>query len=387
MFQTKKHIIMLLVFIAFLHELYAQAAEPPYFAMDFGGIAGEIMVDGFAGGIVIDPKLRLTPAITIGSKFGASYSSDGIITLEAQGYLRWNFLRFPVNNTDPAKTTTDIFIQGGAGVLGAVKGKEDSWDGSYDRTNTRASVLGDVTLGISIPLSPTWHIEASARGGYPFKYGFALTFGRKYPFSNKPAKEPEIIYRTEYVDRVRTDIVTETVYQPVIETITETVFQPVIETVTEYVPVVETVYQTIVQTVYQTITKEVVRKMMVTQIEYILFGPDISRYNEEIDRDAMALNDLVLDQIARFLIENQDCQVRLEGHANPVTGAAEEIQVLAALSANRAHEIARMLRAKGVRNEQISIVAFGGTRTITRERDHWNVNRRVELVVFQSENQ
>ena len=353
MFQTKKNILILLVFIALLHRLYAQAADIPYLAFDFGGTAGEIMVDGFAGGIVIDPSLRLSPAISIGSKFGASYSSDGIIAVEAQGYFRWNFLRFPINNTDPSRNTTDIFIQGGIGVIGAVKGKDDDWDGSYDQTNTRSSLLGDVTLGISIPLSSRWHIEPSVRGGYPFKYGFALTLGYRSPLSQKAVVQPDILYRTEYADIVRRD----TVY----------------ETVTEYVPVI------------QTVTREIIRRMMITQVEYILFAGDVSTFNHGIDNDAMALNDMVIDQIAQLLMDNPDCQVRIEGHANPVTGAPEEVQVLAALSANRAHEVARLLRAKGVKDEQIIIIAYGGTRTISRERAHWNMNRRVELIVFQGD--
>ena len=361
MFQTKKHILILLVFTALLHGLYAQTrtekTETPYLALDLGGTAGEVMVDGFAGGIVIYPSLRLTPAISIGSKFGASYSSDGIISVEAQGYFRWNFLRFPFNNTD--KNTTDIFIQGGIGVIGAVKGKDDDWDGSYDRTNTRSSLLGDVTFGISIPLSSRWHIEPSVRGGYPFKYGFALTLGHRFPLSQKTAVQPEILYRTEYVDIVKRDTVT----------VTETVYEPVIE----YVPVI------------QTITREIIRRMMITQVEYILFAGDTSIFNQGIDNDAIALNDLVIDQIAHLLNDNPDCQVRIEGHANPVSGAPEEVQVLAALSANRAHEVARLLRAKGVKNEQINVIAYGGTRTISRERAHWNMNRRVELIVFQGE--
>jgi len=385
MFQTKKHIFILIVFITFSHGLYAQAVETPYFSLDFGGTAGEIMVDGFAGGIVIDPKLRITPAIAIGAKFGSTYSTDEIISVEAQGYLRWNFLRFPVNNTNPAKNTTDIFIQAGIGILGAVKGKEDKWDGSYDRTNTRSSLLGDVSLGISIPLSSRWHIEASARGGYPFKYGFSLTFGHKFPFPQKTVTDQNIIYRTEYVDIIRrdTETVIETVYQPVIETVTETVYEPVYETITEtvYQPVIETVYVPVIQT----ITREIIRRMMITQVEYILFGPDSSKYNAGIDEDAVSLNNLVIDQIANLLNENPDCQVRIEGHANPFTGAPEDVQVLAALSANRAHEVARLLRTKGVKNEQLIIIAYGGTRTISRDRAHGNINRRVELIVFQGE--
>ena len=124
---------------------------------------------------------------------------------------------------------------------------------------------------------------------------------------------------------------------------------------------------------------------MISKVEYVLFGPDISNYNESIDSDGRSLNDLVLNSITKVLINDSNSRVRVEGHANPVTNSPNEIQELSALSANRANEIARLLREKGVSEKQIIVVALGGTRTLAGDQARWNMNRRVELIVFQGD--
>ena len=53
------------------------------------------------------------------------------------------------------------------------------------------------------------------------------------------------------------------------------------------------------------------------------------------------------------------------------------------LSKLRANVVAEQLKAKGIREEQIVVIAYGGTRTVTSEHDIWNRNRRVELIVIQ----
>ena len=124
---------------------------------------------------------------------------------------------------------------------------------------------------------------------------------------------------------------------------------------------------------------------MISQVEYILFGPDISQFNVGLDADGRALNELIMNNIGQILKDNPDYRVRLEGHANPVFNNPEEIQVLAALSENRANEVARLLRERGVREEQIVIVYFGGNRILTSEQQRWNLNRRVEMIVIQGD--
>jgi len=127
----------------------------------------------------------------------------------------------------------------------------------------------------------------------------------------------------------------------------------------------------------------IIKRIMITAVEYILFGPDIGKYNVGIDHDAEGLNELVLNNIAQTLKENPHFQVRIEGHANPVTNNPDEAGRLMTLSSIRAREVAAQLKAKGVNEGQMVIIAFGGTRTVTSEHDIWNRNRRVELIVMQ----
>ena len=76
---------------------------------------------------------------------------------------------------------------------------------------------------------------------------------------------------------------------------------------------------------------------MISSVEFILFGPDIGRYNIGIDRDALQLNELVLEYTVQTLKENQNYRVRIEGHANPYTINHSEIEDLQILSAMRAN--------------------------------------------------
>ena len=130
---------------------------------------------------------------------------------------------------------------------------------------------------------------------------------------------------------------------------------------------------------------EILRRIMIPSVEYIMFGPDIGVYNEGISNDAEGLNELALNHSAQILRENPSFLARIEGHANPVTNDPNEADELMALSSMRANQVAQQLRVRGVREEQMVIIAFGGTRTITSDHDIRNRNRRVELTIIQIE--
>ncbi|MCL2609014.1 MAG: OmpA family protein [Treponema sp.] len=291
-----------------------RAAEPvPYqrfWSLDGGLSTNYILVDGISFGLVLDPRFALSPHLMLGSKNLISFSSDDIVALESQAYLRWNFLRPRWRHID------NLFLQAGVGILAAYRGS--------DVTRTRGSVLFDGTLGASIPLNASWHIEPSVRVGYPFISGISVTVGRKFPF------------KQHKVEVVRT------------------------------LP-----------------AEEVVRRIVITQVEYVLFGPDLAEYNSGIDGDAMALNDLVLAVVAQTLKDNAELLVRIEGHANPVTGEEGELEDLLRLSRSRAEEVGRLLGELGVRERQIVVIGHGSARVLARDHDHWNVNRRVELIIKQ----
>jgi outer membrane protein OmpA-like peptidoglycan-associated protein len=330
--QSIKIIFLQMTFLTLLGAggLYAQMEFPAgdFWALDAGlGMSG-ILVTGQSYQLVIDPKLWLSPALMVGAKVGINYSAEedtsNILTFDGQVYLRWNFLRLGAD----VDKKVNIFAQVGVGMLSAYRG----WGSEVfdDVTRTRGSLLADGAIGVTIPLTSRWHIEALGRGGYPHLFGASLTVGYKFPLPEK------IKYQKEQVEVIKT-------------------IEP----------------------------SEIIKVIKITSIEFILFGPDIGNYNIGIDRDAQQLNELVLNQIAKDLTENPDFRVRLEGHANPYTINHSEAEDLMALSAMRANTVAGQLRQRGVSDDQIVIVTYGGTRTATSEWDIRNRNRRVELIVIQ----
>jgi hypothetical protein len=324
-----KCVFLLLMFLT-LNGLYAQIEFPvgDYWSLDAGLGMTSILVEGESFQFILDPKLWLSPPLMVGSKLGVSYSTDEILTFEGQVYLRWNMLRL---GKVPEKKV-NIFIQGGLGMLAAYRGTDTPFS---DVTMTRGSLMADAAAGMTIPLGSRWHIEPTARSGYPHIVGFGLTAGYKFPLPQKTKYEklPPEIERIEIIKTLPAN--------------------------------------------------EIIKRVMIAAVEYILFGPDIGRYNVGIDRDAQGLNELVLNNTAKMLKENPDLRVRIEGHANPVTTDPNEADELMALSTMRANVVAEQLRVKGVNDEQMVIIAFGGTRTVTSDHDIWNRNRRVELIVIQ----
>jgi hypothetical protein len=328
--KFQKRTLLILIFLALASGLYAQTMFPvgDYWSLNAGAGMTAILVKGQSFQIIIDPKLWLSPPLMVGSKIGVSYSTDQIVTFEGQVYLRWNFLH--LGKVQEKKV--NIFIQGGLGMLAAYRGEDTPFS---DVTMTRGSLMADAALGVTIPLNPRWHIEPAVRGGYPHIVGGGITVGYKFPLPEKTKYEktpPEI----QTVEIIRT-------------------LPP----------------------------NEIIKRIMISAVEFILFGPDIGRYNVGIDRDAQGLNELVLNNIAKTLKDNPDYRVRIEGHANPVTTDPHEADELMALSTMRANVVAEQLKARGINEAQMVVIAFGGTRTVTSDHDIWNRNRRVEMIVIQ----
>jgi len=334
--MIKKSVLVLFAFLVFANGLYAQTGydfpREDFWSLDTGiGMSG-ILADGVSFQLIIDPRLWLSPSLMVGSKVGINYSAEdnqnNILTFEGQVYLRWNFLHL-----GRQENPTNVFIQGGLGLLSAYRGTDVN--PFNDVTRTRGSLLFDVGAGVTIPLTDRWHIEPSIRSGYPHLFGFSITAGHKFPLP-RVTRTRVLPGRVQYVEVIRT------------------------------VP-----------------ANEIVRRVMISAVEYVLFGPDIGRYNIGIDSDAQQLNEMVLDYTARTLKENPNYRVRIEGHANPYTINVSEIDELQTLSAMRSNMVAEQLRQRGVPDEQMVIVSFGGTRTTTTEWDIRNRNRRVELIIVQ----
>ncbi|MCL2758646.1 MAG: OmpA family protein [Treponema sp.] len=331
--KTKKTIFILLMFILIVCGAYAQTINDfpagDFWSLDSGLGMSDFVVSGTSFQTIIDPKLWLSPKLMIGSKLGINLSTEEdnrhIMAFEGQVYMRWNFLRLG-KELNP----WNIFIQGGMGLISAYRGTSEN--PFNDVTMTRGSLLFETSTGLTIPLTTRWHIEAMIRGGYPFIVGASLTAGYKFPLPQK--------------------VIT--------------------NRLTEYVDVIKNIPP-----------EEIIKRVMISSVEFILFGPDIGIYNIGIDRDAQQLNEMVLDYTAQTLKGNPNYRVRIEGHANPYTINHSEIEELKILSATRANVVATELKDRGVEENQIVMISFGGTRTATNEWDIRNRNRRVEMIITQ----
>ena len=340
--KPQKHILLFILCLIAVNQVHSQSLFPTgdFWSLDAGLGMSNLLVSGTSYQLVIDPKLWLSTPLMVGAKVGINYSAESqtssnflsnILTFEGQVYMRWNFLQL-----GKEENPVNIFAQGGLGLIASYRGDANPLD---NVTETRGSIMADVALGVTIPLTDRWHLEPEIRGGYPHIFGFSLTAGYKFPLPQK--------------------------------TITNTIDNSV-PGETQYVEVIKTLPP-----------EEIIKRVMVTSIEYILFGPDIGNYNVGIDSDAKQLNELVLNQTAQMLNDNPGLRVRIEGHANPYTINVSEIDELMALSSMRADNVADQLRARGVKDDQMVMVHFGGTRTATTDWELRNRNRRVEMMLIQ----
>jgi len=117
-------------------------------------------------------------------------------------------------------------------------------------------------------------------------------------------------------------------------------------------------------------------------VRFVMFGSYNGEYNKAVSGGIRKRNELAVNDIANTLMKNPDYSVRIEGHANPVINDQSETNKLMNLSKTRADVVAGLLRERGVKEEQIIIIAYGGTRPVTGDQRYWDKNRRVELIIF-----
>jgi len=335
-FCSKKGRVVLLFALAFItlsSGLYAQTGFPgeTYWSFDMGAGMTDILVEGLSYQFVLDPKIMISPPLMIGNRLGINYSTDEILSLENQIYLRWNFFR-----SENPKKQVKLFVQSGIGLLASYRREENGL--FNDPTRTRGSFMLDAAAGITIPLTSTWHIEPAVRAGYPHIAGFSITMGCKIPMGRNEYPSTYVFIADK--EKYKADINGDT------WNLNELVLNGI------------------------------------ANVEFIMFGADIGEYNVDIDRETRRLNDLVLNEIAQILIKNPDYRVRIEGHANPIISQPSKLNNLMPLSKTRADVIAGQLKARGVKERQMIVIAFGGTRPVTLEQNYCNRNRRVELIVF-----
>lgn len=99
----------------------------------------------------------------------------------------------------------------------------------------------------------------------------------------------------------------------------------------------------------------------------------------EFDRSDIPSQHLTtLDAHARYLVENPDVKIRLEGHADE--RGSREYNI--GLGDRRAQAVRRILLFQGVANDQVTTVSYGEERPATEGHDEqaYAKNRRVEIV-------
>jgi outer membrane protein OmpA-like peptidoglycan-associated protein len=192
---------------------------------------------------------------------------------------------------------------------------------------SRALPVFDISAGARIPLPLNFYAEPFVRVGYPSLFGIGIMVGYRFPSFGKGEAKTERVIRT---------------------------------------------------------TNEIIRSIIITQVEYVIFGADSPVLNAGVDANARALNNKALEEVAKVLKNNLAFRVRIEGFANPVRNTEEEKQELQTLSLARATAIEAKLTELGVSGSQMVLSARGGTRAASVS-TNTNLNRRVELMIVQIE--
>lgn len=133
------------------------------------------------------------------------------------------------------------------------------------------------------------------------------------------------------------------------------------------------------------------------QVPSIIFRSDKADFagkdvdpQKGLEQSVIDNNIRVLKRIAEILNKFKDYTVRIEGHANNITGTeAEETSTangnipLVPLSEARAETVREMLIEFGVSPHRLSTVGMGGRQPVVphNDRDNWWKNRRVEFIL------
>lgn len=133
------------------------------------------------------------------------------------------------------------------------------------------------------------------------------------------------------------------------------------------------------------------------QVPSIIFRSDNADFKGKDEEPQNGLEQSVIDnnirvikRIAQILNKFKDYTVRIEGHANNVTGTeAEETSTengnipLVPLSQARAQTVRQMLVEFGVAESRLSTVGMGGRHPVVprEDKDNWWKNRRVEFIL------
>jgi flagellar hook assembly protein FlgD/outer membrane protein OmpA-like peptidoglycan-associated protein len=120
------------------------------------------------------------------------------------------------------------------------------------------------------------------------------------------------------------------------------------------------------------------------RISSINFAPNTAEFTG-ISPEQDQRNRETLDRLAEILKTYEDYRIRVEGHANNVTGTQrEEREELKPLSRDRAQAIKQALVERGIEASRMETVGMGGTEPVVprSDREDWWKNRRVEFILI-----
>ncbi|MDR0561488.1 MAG: OmpA family protein [Spirochaetaceae bacterium] len=282
---------------------------------------------GFSLGGLLNADYRFIPNFAAGISVGMGFDLKDMISAESRIFGRWYIFR-------PA--ILEFFLQADAGLLMTIR------NGNYQESRGSPSI--GLTLGTRILLPHNWYLEPYIRGGYPFKGAIGLLAGISLGGNkNEQANRNRLSGGDELLDRKSGE---------------ELIIRREISTVPE---------------------------IAALAIEpYIYFASNTANFSG-LDATTVKNNGNLLKELASFMNHNTEYQLVIEGHANPVENTKNEEEMsLNPLSIKRAEVVANTLISSGIERKRLIIAGSGGTKTVASwtDREHWNLNRRVEFMLI-----
>jgi outer membrane protein OmpA-like peptidoglycan-associated protein len=127
--------------------------------------------------------------------------------------------------------------------------------------------------------------------------------------------------------------------------------------------------------------RKLAARLSVISTDYIIFGPDNTVLNSDVDKKYQQSNTDVLDTVISALKDNPGYSLRIQGYANPVTHTKAELKELQDLSVKRAHAVYDYLAKHGIRKRQMIVVERNGENAGAATESKY-FNRRVNLMVY-----
>ncbi|MDR2517198.1 MAG: OmpA family protein [Spirochaetaceae bacterium] len=330
------------------------------FSFGVGGEANIITLEdrGFALGGGIQGDYRFGPVFAAGFHAGAFYDLNELFSIENRALFRWYFVRHQ---------NTELFFQGDAGVLLSFR--------NFDLEKSRGAPAFGLTLGTRIHFTRHWFIEPYIQGGYPYIAGAGIIIGAGAPVAaDEPSKaggKPE-----NETPRAREKIAENTDAERPVKTAD-------VPAVRNEMPRREADLPRGEERMIFRQVESVPEIAALSMDPYIYFASNTAAFGG-LPSKTIENNYRIIRAIAGFLNSSLQYSLIIEGHANPVSNSPDEEKTLSPLSVQRAERVANALIYFGVDRKRLIIAGSGGVKALVpwTDRAHWNLNRRVEFLLF-----